>query len=325
MKLQKAAQGEAKTEELAQLHFKLGRLYSQHVLALKRSGWKFDLIGLHGQTIFHAGRDATWQIGSGAQIAAATQCQVVCNFREMDIALHGQGAPLAPFFHEALLESVALPQQKSAAFHNLGGISNLTWVGFYKNKNKLIGFDTGPANMLMDLYLQKQTKGRIEFDKNGRLAAKGCPHPELLEKMLSHPFFKISPPKSTGREEFGEKFLEKIKKSLDRLSIEDALATLLELTAITVADAYKKWVPELPEKIYFSGGGALNITLLKRIQYYLPKCEVLTSEELGWPSQAIEGGAFAYLAYARIREKKLSLPMVTGAQRDSLLGVIWKI
>lgn len=315
-----AAQNEKSTYELGELHFELGRLYSDQLkkIQMKRN-WKIDLIGLHGQTIYHRGSYATWQMGSPFHLKNSFDKPIVYNFRENDVSLGGQGAPLAPLFHYQLLTGFH-DSKKAVAFHNLGGISNTTWMK-PGQQSSLTSFDTGPANILIDLYVSQLTKGLKTFDDSGKWAHKGVPNVELLRQMMKHPFLKKPFPKSCGREEFGKTFIDKHQNKLNELSPEDALATLTEFTAQSISEAYLS-LPQIPETIYFSGGGINNKYLMSRIRYLMPHTVILTSESLGWPSQAIEGGAFAFLAWARISQKRFNLKKITGVENPQLLGVV---
>jgi len=329
--LLEAAQDNLKVSELAQLHFALGKVYAQQV---KKLSWKWDLAGLHGQTVFHHGKIASLQIGNPAFLATSSSKPVVFDFRSNDIAVDGQGAPFAPFFQRAIFAHMKPAQ---VAFHNLGGISNVTLLkkgtsksrseGQRQNRNPLKakvdvkGWDTGPANILMDSWIFHKTKGKMTFDKNGKLAHAGIAHWPSLEKFLKHPYFKKKAPKSCGREQFNFDFIQKKGgKTFLKLSLEDQMATLLELTAQTIAKDYKKVNSELP--IYFYGGGVNNKTLMKRLKVLLHPHQVLSTEDLGWPPQAFESSAFAYLAALRVLEKSPHIPAVTGAKKETLLGSI---
>ena len=305
----------------AELHFKLGEFYAKKLktIALKNH-WKVDLIGVHGQTVYHHGTKSTLQLGEPSFLAKEFSCPVVSNFRSRDIAAHGEGAPLAPIFHKALLGS--LLDKKPMAFHNLGGISNLTWLSKKAKSTKLISFDTGPANMLLDMNYRRLYPRKSGFDKGGALAAKGICQPRLLNKMLDHPYFSKKHPKSCGREEFGEVFINKFKRQLDKLLPQDQMATLTELSAVTIAEAYQKLLPSLPEKIYFSGGGVKNRFLMNRIQFHLPEVTMKTSLDLGWPASAVEGGAFALLAAQRLFEIPSNMQPITGAKERICLGQV---
>lgn len=315
--IQEAIADKLTTHALGKLNHDLGREYAKHFSQLKSPG-KTQLIGLHGQTLFHKGKVATWQIGEPSYLAQVSKAPVVFNFRAADVAQGGEGAPLAPIFHRILLREMAA--KTPVAFHNLGGISNLT----YSHKNTLLAFDTGPASTLMDNWMESKTNGKKTFDEDGQTAAKGLPQYASLKNFLSNAYFKKSPPKSCGREEFNLAFIKSTAdKKFSSLSLEDQMSTLTELTASSIYQAYEK-LPELPEKIFFSGGGTRNKYLMKRLKIYFKKTQVLTSEDLGWPSSAIEGGAFAVLAYLRWIKAECDLKQATGG-KTTLLGQICEL
>jgi anhydro-N-acetylmuramic acid kinase len=206
----------------------------------------------------------------------------------------------------------------------LGGISNLSFIN--KKGDVERAFDTGPANMLMDLFISKTSKGEIRYDKDGHFASRGLPLQRLVEDILrDDPFFQESPPKSCGREQFGEAFLKKLEEKMGPMIPEDKMATLVELTARSVAQAYEEYCPHIPRAIILCGGGALNPYLQKRIQYHLPVSQVMTTEDFGWPVSSIEGAAFALLAAYRIWEKPSNLPRTTGAKKSVKLGKVTEI
>jgi anhydro-N-acetylmuramic acid kinase len=290
--------------------------------------------------VYHDGPRATLQIGEMAYVRAATGLPVVNNFRSGDLAVGGQGAPIASLFHMKILAPLTLkwlrgqPKRptkigpkssrtkssdpKAVAVHNLGGISNLTWI----KGGKLLAFDTGPANMLVDLFVQKHSRQTMLFDKGGQLASQGVANPQVLQKLMEHKFFKQRPPKSCGREQFGEPFLQQALASMSGESPANIAATLTELTAASVERAYRHHVPSLPAVIVVCGGGARNTYLLGRLRFRLPECQIVTSDLFGWPTQSIEGAAFALLTAYRLRERPANLPATTGARRPALLGQI---
>lgn len=316
--LLKAAQHRMLVDELALLHHDLGRYYAACFKKLKPEFQKAKLIGLHGQTVFHKGQVATLQIGEPSYLAEVSGATVVSDFRAADLALGGHGAPIATFFHQ-----IAFGRKgKTISVHNLGGISNLSLI---QNKKLKFGFDTGPANMLMDMAIQTHTSGKKNFDNNGALARKGTSQKALVSQMLKHKYFSKKPPKSCGREEFGEVFYEKYKMQLHSLSIEDRLATVADLVANSIALAYRKFCPQMPEEIIFSGGGAKNKFLLQKISEYLPQVKISTTEDYNWPLQSIEGAAFACLAAANHFGLPSNIPQSTGAKRAVSLGKITRV
>ncbi len=302
----------ATTYEIGEFHHELGRLYAKHFSEI-RWAYKPLLIGLHGQTVYHRGGHATLQLGEPSYLAQQAKLPVVFNFRASDVAAGGQGAPLAPVLHRVLLSHF----KKPVSFHNLGGISNLTFC----HKKTWLAFDTGPANTLMDVWIQHKTQSKALFDDSGTLASKGLPHIESVEKMIANKYFKKAAPKSCGREEFNLHFIQShVDKKFLKLSLEDQLASLTEVSAHSIFEAYKKFCPQMPEQIYFSGGGLQNKFLMQRLKLYFGSEVVKSSEDLNWPSQAIEGGAFALLAYMRAKDMRVDLRTITGGQKDSLLG-----
>jgi anhydro-N-acetylmuramic acid kinase len=312
LKLLKATQNLLTSGEASLLSHELGKYYAQAIAKIvKRKKWKVDLVGLHGQTIFHHSGKATLQIGEAAYLAQALGCHVVSDFRQADIAAGGRGAPIAGIFHQYMVTKT-----QAVSLHNIGGISNLTFI---KNKKVLFSFDTGPGNLLLDTYCQKYLS--IPFDENGELAETGVVSVDLLLKLLRHPFLQQKPPKSCGREEFGPAYLKRFDNTLKKMKKQNVLATLTEFTAISIADAYKKNKIK-PETIYFCGGGAKNTHLLKRIAYYLPEVKITTTSELGWDPQHIEGAAFAYLALLGSQGIPGNLPHCSGAKKAVVLGKI---
>ncbi len=304
----------ATTYEVGEFHHELGRLYAKHFSEIR---WKHkpELIGLHGQTVYHRGGSATFQLGEPSYLSHQAKLPVIFNFRASDVAVGGQGAPLAPVLHKVLLSQFKEP----VSFHNLGGISNLTFC----HKKTWLAFDTGPANTLMDIWIQHKSQSKSLFDDSGTLASKGLPQLETVEKMIANAYFKKASPKSCGREEFNLHFIQShIDKKFPKLKIEDQLATLTEVSAASIYQAYKKFCPTMPKHIYFSGGGLQNKFFMQRLKLYFGSDVVKSSEDLGWPSQAIEGGAFALLAYMRAKELRVDLRTITGGDKSSLLGQI---
>lgn len=336
-RLRAAAAGEATMWEAALLHHDLGRLYAR-VVEKGLDGTRPDAVGLHGQTVFHQpppGRPATLQLGEPSYLAEALGVPVVSNFRAADLAAGGQGAPLATAFHRTVF---AAPGEW-VGVNNLGGISNVTaldWTRGGKSPS-VTAFDTGPANLLLDLAVRTWTGGRRGFDRDGRIAARGTVDTALLAGWLRHPYLRRRPPKSTGREMFGERFWkESVAPHLvrdggvdfDRQA--DVVATLAEFTARTVADAYRRHLPAFVSarhpRVVLVGGGAANPDLRGRIRRCLlavnPGVEVVTGEDAGWPSNTVEPAAFALLAAWRLIGKPGNLPETTGAQHPVLLGQV---
>jgi anhydro-N-acetylmuramic acid kinase len=306
--------------EVFELHHDLGKLYRDQLKRIvRKKKWKIDLIGVHGQTIYHAPPRATAQIGEPSYLAAEFSVPVVSDFRAADLAVGGQGAPIASFFHRVVFQR-ELPKE-TFGVHNLGGMSNLSLIN--ASGHFEAAFDTGPGNMLMDLFMQEISHGKKNFDRDGAFAARGIPAQSLVEKILSEvAFFKQLPPKSCGREQFGPTFLKKMRLRMKGLTIEDQMATLAELTARSLGLAYEKLCASSPVAVILCGGGAHNKYLRKRIQYHLPQTQILTTEDFAWPVAAVEGGAFALLAALRIWNQASSLPQTTGARRAVSLGKV---
>ncbi|HKQ39734.1 MAG TPA: anhydro-N-acetylmuramic acid kinase, partial [Verrucomicrobiae bacterium] len=296
-----------------QLHHDLGRFYAEHVHG------KPAFVGLHGQTIFHnpaKGRSATLQLGEPAWLAQALGVTVVNNFRAADLAVGGQGAPLATMFHRLVFAE----RGKHVCVNNLGGISNVTSLDWRLGKEPhILAFDTGPANILINLAVRHFTKGKLEMDRDGLWALKGKVNETLLRHWLAHPYIRKPPPKSTGRELFGEAFLVGRRRQLSR---PDLIATLTEFTARSIAINYKLHLPSKPHRVILAGGGAANRSLVRALKRNLPDLEIVSTHDLGWPLQTIEPAAFALLAYLRMRNRPGNLPKTTGAHRPVLLGQI---
>jgi len=282
-------------------------------------------VGSHGQTIWHrppaeGRRGATLQLGDPATIAERTGCAVVSDFRTRDMAAGGQGAPLVPWVDQVLF---SLPG-RSRALQNIGGIGNVTWVPPRGSAESCFAFDTGPGNALIDAAVELATGGRLTFDRDGQLAARGEVDRALLEELLRHPYFGQEPPKSTGREEFGRPFVLRLAEAVqpegdgDWL---DLIATLTELTARTIADAYRRWLlPRGVDEAVMTGGGARNPTLVARIRDLLHPLPVLGGEVLGVDPEQKEAVAFAVLAWAHLRGIPANVPAATGAAGPRVLG-----
>ena len=326
-RLHEAARDAATGWEVAQLHHDLGRFYAARA-ARQGIRAKPQLVGLHGQTIFHnpsRPAPATLQLGEPAYLAESLRVPVVSNFRVADLAAGGQGAPLATMFHVRVFGE----RGSQVCVNNLGGISNVTSINWRRGRApRVLAFDTGPSNVLMDLAMRHFTRGRETFDANGAWAAHGTVCELLLKDWLRHPFFRAKPPKSTGRERFGEPFFEGALRGIRkaRLAKFDAVATFAALTARSLAFNYRRHLPAAPFKVVLTGGGAANPTLRQMITEALregnPRTIVQTSDELGWPVQAIEPAAFALLAWLRMSGEAGNLPETTGANRAVLLGQI---
>lgn len=276
-------------------------------------------LGSHGQTLFHApsGNPAfTIQAGDASRIAARTGITTVADFRRRDIAEGGQGAPLVPAFHQAVFANPGV----SRAILNIGGIANLTLLP--ADSRPVTGFDTGPGNVLLDAWIARH-RGET-FDRDGAWAATGTCNPLLLEELLRQSYFRLSPPKSTGRELFNLAWLEQtLAPSFEQLSAGDIQATLAELTAVSVATALERFAPPVDE-LFVCGGGALNGYLMQRLSARLPTSRIASTEVLGLHPDWVEAAAFAWLARQALDGKPGNLPGVTGARRAAILGAIYR-
>lgn len=280
-----------------------------------------NLIGSHGQTVYHRPPSATQlglgyslQLGRGALIARQTGITTVSNFRVADLEAGGQGAPLVPMLDWLLLTH----PQKRRCVQNLGGIGNVTWLPAAASASEVIGWDTGPANVLLDLAVQRLSQGAQTYDTNGQWAAQGTPDQERVHTWLQADYFRAHPPKSTGREQFGIGYVEHCHD----LSPADTLATLTEFTARSIVESYQQFLPELPDEVLLCGGGSRNRTLRSRLQALLGPIPVRTTDDVGLPSDFKEAIAFAVLAYRRLRGEPGNLPQVTGASGSVLLGEV---
>jgi anhydro-N-acetylmuramic acid kinase len=320
--------------DLARLNFLLGELYAEAVLTAQRNSGaaKLDLVGCHGQTIYHQGDAApylgrkiacTWQTGEGAVIAAQLGVPVVSDFRPADMAAGGKGAPLVPF-----LDCVVFRHRRTGRIvQNLGGIANLTAIPANAKPEAVMAFDTGPGNMVMDQLMELLFNGQ-RYDHNGEVAASGRVVKVLLEDLLDHPFFREAPPKTAGREEFGNAYVRDLLRKAGRAAKtkEDIIATATALTAQSIAMQLRKFV--LAQGKYgeyiISGGGTNNATLVRMLTDETAKLglKLRHSDDFGVPSQAKEAVAFALLAYQTWHKEPSNVPSATGATRLAILGKI---
>jgi anhydro-N-acetylmuramic acid kinase len=316
-------------EALCGLHAGLGEWLAEAVVRVCAASdvdmASVDVVGSHGQTVWHrppapGRRGATLQLGDPATIAERTGIAVVSDFRTRDMAAGGQGAPLVPWVDRLLFSH----PERARAMQNLGGIGNVTRIPRRGEEGPLLAFDTGPGNALIDAAVELATGGRLTFDRDGKLAARGRVDETLLADLLRHPFFAAGPPKSTGREEFGRPFVARLVEAVRPEGDEDWLelvATLTELTARSVADAYRRWVLPLGvDEVVVTGGGALNPTLLGRIRALLDPLPVVAGSDAGVHPEAKEAVAFALLAWAHLRGIPANVPAATGAAGPRVLG-----
>jgi len=306
-------------QDVAELNVLIGQLFAEAIEAarLEWGGGTIDLIGSHGQTIYHHSGiadkiPATLQIGCGDIIASKTGIFTIFNFRAKDVAVGGEGAPLVPYADEQLFWG-----DGCRAVVNLGGIANITLLGL--PEGKVLGFDTGPANAPLDRIARKITQGVSELDYNGLLATQGSINAQLLSELLADPYLARMPPKSTGPEMYGDEFVEGVIRRFGRVD-NDLIATMTEFVAISVAQAIITSSPEPVTQVVVAGGGANNPFLMNRMQVHLGSIPVLRSDECGVPAYAREVMAFALLAYDALRGRATSKPSVTGGSRPVRLG-----
>jgi anhydro-N-acetylmuramic acid kinase len=320
--------------EFSQLSARLGQQYAVAVLAacqkLHISRKRVDLIGNHGQTIFHQGTPtrflgtktaSTLQLGDGSVIANLTGITTVSDFRPADMALGGQGAPLVPFADYVLYRH----SQLARVSLNIGGIANLTVIPANAKPSLVFAFDTGPGNMLIDALVQHFTRGRLRYDNNAALARSGHLHRGLLAQLMRDPYLKLKPPKSTGREYFGAPYLKKLLDlARQRLKPADLIHTVTVFTATSIVDGLQRFV--FPKhnlhQLIVSGGGTHNPLLMSELAALLPGPEILPSSRFNIPTDAKEALAFAILAYETFHQRPSNLPSATGARGRAILGKI---
>lgn len=305
------AEGKMNFRESQLVHFKLGEFYQKSLKKIKKDkNWKIDLIGLHGQTVFHQAPKATTQIGEPSYLKSF-DVPVVSDFRSKILSVGGQGAPLAPIFHKEVV-SCTKDIKGNWAFLNIGGMSNITC----SVDDKILATDLGPGNIFLDkaarLYLQK------DYDKGGAFALKGLPQLSLVKSfMKSTAFFFKKAPKSCGREEFSDKIFGGLVSKMKKLSDEDKMATLAEITLVPILNFLKN---QEVATLVVAGGGVHNQYIMKALSRRLSETEVKISDSLGWPSQAVEGGAFAHLAYLKISDQAADLSYMGLKKKLSPLG-----
>jgi len=323
--------GRASVADLSRLNFLLGELYADAVVHAQRSARvrRLELVGCHGQTIYHQGEAAnycgrkiacTWQTGESAVIAARLGVPVVSDFRPADMAAGGKGAPLVPFLDYALFRD----RRVGRIVQNIGSIANLTAIPAGAQPADVLAFDTGPGNMVIDQLMQSLF--RKPYDRDGRTARQGVILKPLLDVLLRNPYFKKRPPKTAGREEFGREFVKSLLDRRGRAAKADLIATATSLTVKSISGAIKKFV--LPRGKYreliVSGGGSDNRTLMIMLAEESAGMglQLRRSDDLGLPSQAKEAVAFAVLAYQTWHRRPGNILSATGARRPGVLGKI---
>ncbi len=319
--------------EICHLNAAVGEVFATAALrTIKRAGLKPEgvhLIGSHGQTVYHQPIPiqepkvglirSTLQIGDPTIIAERTGITTVADFRTRDMAVGGEGAPLASYAHHLLFHQ----KRRSRLVVNLGGIGNITYLPAKGGLEDIRAFDTGPCNMLLDGLVLKGSSGKLQIDRNGRLGRSGRSHAALLNTLLSHSYLAKHPPKSTGREEFGEAYIAGVLRQAKakRLSLQDTLATSCEFVASTILDSCR-WLQGSVDEVILGGGGVKNLALMGTLRQVFTPRPVLTMDQVGVDSNAFEALAFAVMAYQTIQGIPTNVPSVTGARHAVVLGTI---
>lgn len=312
--------------EFAELDDGIARCFGAAAIEIQTNQAPATLIGSHGQTVFHRPTTAesmgySLQLGRGELIASIAKITTIDNFRAADIAAGGQGAPLVPKPDAYLLGD----KLEHRCVQNIGGIGNVTYLPPQSQANwedQVCGWDTGPGNSLLDLAVNQLSQGELTFDRDGAWAATGNVRTPLVQTWLEHEYFSAPPPKSTGRELFGHEYLQNCIADAAgyQLTPADLLASIADLTASSIADSYRRFLPQLPDRILLCGGGSRNLYLRQRIQHHLQNIPIVTTDEAGVDGDAKEAIAFAVLAYWRHHQIPGNLPAATGAKQPILLG-----
>jgi anhydro-N-acetylmuramic acid kinase len=322
------------TEEVSRLNFVLGEEFARAALLACRQ-WrmplgKIDLIGSHGQTVFHQGKASqnggtrrvasTLQIGEPSIIAERTGITTIADFRPADMAAGGQGAPLVPFVDYLLYRHA----KHGRVALNIGGIANVTVIPASAPVQDVFGFDTGPGNMIVDALVESFTRGRQHYDRDARIALRGKMIPALLDKMMREPYLRKGPPKTAGREQFGRGYAEAILAwgRGHRARPEDIVRTATLFTSLSIADAFREFI--LPrarvDQLIVAGGGARNPLIFAQLAAAMPEIEMIPADRFGVRAEAKEAFAFAVLAYAAYHGCTNNLPAATGARHAAVLG-----
>lgn len=323
----------AQLADICHYNFVLGEVFADAVTKLCRDSGialrSIDLVGSHGQTIYHNPKGrlyrgnrirSTLQIAEPSVIAQRTGITTVADFRPRDMAAHGQGAPLVPYADYILFRH----RHRSRAVQNIGGIANVTYLPQNCRQSNIIAFDTGPGNMVIDRIVSLVTRAKRRYDRSGKIASQGKVDGVLLNEMLRHPFLRRCPPKSTGREDFGWSFADDLyrKAAKKSLAAADIVATGTAFTAASIAQAYHRFLPEMPDEVILCGGGARNSALVKMLQQELEGAKIRLTDEFGISADAKEAVSFALLARATIKGLANNVPSATGADEPVILGKI---
>ncbi|GAC1639523.1 MAG: anhydro-N-acetylmuramic acid kinase [Chloroflexota bacterium] len=312
---------------LSALNVQLGHVFAdaaENALGDLGPAGEIDLVASHGQTLFHAASCAagpsTLQMGEPSVIAHRLGCTVVADFRVADIAAGGQGAPLVSYFDAAFFRD----PERTRAIQNIGGIANVTFVPAGSSNDALCAFDTGPGNALIDCGARVFSGGANHYDPDGAMAAAGVPDDDVLAEALAHPYFSQPPPKTSGREVFGDACAGRLIDQAQGRGLRppDIMAILTALTAESIARSYRAFGPPRVHDVVVSGGGARNKTLMRRLQDLLPECDVHTLDAFGLPVEAKEAVAFALLGYEALHGWPANIPRCTGARSPAILGKI---
>ncbi|MBP8855894.1 MAG: anhydro-N-acetylmuramic acid kinase [Oscillospiraceae bacterium] len=321
------------SEELCRMNAFLGELSADACVAVCKKAkvplCEIAFVGSHGQTVFHAPDAAeylgktirsTFQIGEASAITERIGCPVVSDFRVRDMAAGGLGAPLVPYTEYLLFRDA----KRNVALQNIGGIGNITVLPKGCGLDEVFAFDTGPGNMVMDQLVARLTDGKARYDAGGKMAAAGRVSKVLLAHMLNDDYLKTPPPKTTGREVYGETYVNALCQKADALgvSLTDTLATATRFTAECIREGIERFCDIKPQRLIIGGGGSMNPTLLAHIADCLPTCEVLTNEQLGLDSNAKEAIAFAVLANETLFGMCNNAPGATGAAHAVVMGKI---
>jgi anhydro-N-acetylmuramic acid kinase len=322
--------GALNTASLSDLNFLLGQEFAAAVFDLLRKAalktTEIDLVGTHGQTLFHnppsLGQEvcSTLQLGEADVICEATGITTVGDFRTRDMAAGGEGAPLIPYVDYLLFSGTG----KNVIAQNIGGISNCTLVT--GKLGETMAFDTGPGNSLIDSVAHLASGGEKSFDEDGAIAKRGSVKEDLLRRLMKNPYFDIKPPKSTGKELFGEEMVTRLFSIAEKkdVSLPDLLRTLVEFTVCSIVSAYERFVyPHADvEEVVLSGGGARNPVIVSRLREKLAPMRLCLSDEYGIPADAKEAVGFAVLANETVCGNRANVPGVTGARDATVLGKI---